>query len=300
MAARAQEFSPPESDFMSLLSGWAQQGVQAVFATHRILLDLAMRQNAAVMNAIKEQLSNPCHSPATILGEAAEEGFANFVEGQKVLLELAKEQNEILLTGVKQRVGECPRRQAMVDLLRRSVATFLQLQENYLQTAHKETRAWMEEAKAGKPYQPEHIFNLVQKATDAFINAQKEYLKVVVQETATITTGKANGAEKKVRKTELPVLAKESMESFIEAQKQLVEIAGQQLTTNVKNAGKALEMLQPLPLFSVNELTREVVKSYVDAQKTFMGMMTKPKPAGKARRAASRGRKAQAKATAAA
>lgn len=37
-----------ESSFVSLLSGWAQQGVQSFFATQRILLDLAMRQNASL------------------------------------------------------------------------------------------------------------------------------------------------------------------------------------------------------------------------------------------------------------
>ena len=42
---------PRESSFISLLSGWAQQGVQSYFATQRILLDLAMRQNASVIHA---------------------------------------------------------------------------------------------------------------------------------------------------------------------------------------------------------------------------------------------------------
>ena len=36
-----------ESSFVSLLSGWAQQGVQSFFATQRILMDLAMRQMQA-------------------------------------------------------------------------------------------------------------------------------------------------------------------------------------------------------------------------------------------------------------
>ena len=39
-----------EPSFVSILSGWAQQGAQSLFATQRILLDLAMRQNANVMH----------------------------------------------------------------------------------------------------------------------------------------------------------------------------------------------------------------------------------------------------------
>src|SRR5271169_7101179 len=106
-----------EPPFISLMSGWAQQGVQTFFATQRILLDLAMRQNASVVHAVREHLSDPHHSPATILSEVAGEGLTNFIEGQKILLDLGKQQNEILLTGVKERVGDCPRRQAAIELL---------------------------------------------------------------------------------------------------------------------------------------------------------------------------------------
>ena len=94
---------PRESSFVTLLSSWAQQGVQSFFATQRILLDLAMRQNASVMHSVRQQLSDPHHSPAAILGEVAGEGVTNFIEGQKVLLELGLKQHEILMAGVKER-----------------------------------------------------------------------------------------------------------------------------------------------------------------------------------------------------
>ena len=90
-----------ESSFVSVLSGWAQQGVQSLFATQRVLLDLAMRQNANVMHALRQQLTDPHHSPTTILSEVAGEGMTNFIEGQKVLLDLGKQQNEILMTAVR-------------------------------------------------------------------------------------------------------------------------------------------------------------------------------------------------------
>src|ERR1700733_11616021 len=105
-----------ESSFVSLLSGWAQQGVQSFFATQRILVDLAMRQNASLMQSVRQQLSDPQHSPTAILSEMTAESIANFIEGQKVLLELGQKQNEVLMTGVKERVGECPAGQAATDL----------------------------------------------------------------------------------------------------------------------------------------------------------------------------------------
>src|ERR1700687_1263293 len=88
------------SSFVSLLSGWAQQGVQSFFATQRILVDLAMRQNASLVHSVRQQLSDPHHPPAAILSEVAAEGVSNFIEAQKILLELGQKQNEILMDGV--------------------------------------------------------------------------------------------------------------------------------------------------------------------------------------------------------
>jgi hypothetical protein len=62
----------------------------------------------------------------------------------------------------------------------------------------------------------------------------------------------------------------------MEAQKRLVDVAGRQVTAGVKTAGKTLEILKPFPFLPVSELTREAVKSYVDAQKALMDVMVKP------------------------
>src|ERR1700752_3046915 len=120
VAERSEPFRThsKESSFVSLLSGWAQQGVQSFFATQRILLDLAMRQNASLMHSLRQQLSDPRHSPTALLGEVTAEGISNFIEAQKVLLELGQKQNEILMTGVKERIGEWPPAQAVADLLK--------------------------------------------------------------------------------------------------------------------------------------------------------------------------------------
>jgi hypothetical protein len=83
-AAKHESVYPKQSSLLSLLSGWGQQGAQTLFATQRILLDLAMKQNASVMHAVRQQLSDPHRSPTAILSEVAEDGMANFLEGQKV------------------------------------------------------------------------------------------------------------------------------------------------------------------------------------------------------------------------
>src|SRR5205085_9089733 len=102
-AVKHARTQPHGSSFISLMSGWMQQGVESFFATQRILLDLAMRQNASVMHLLQEKLADPHNSPTAILTELAGEGMTNFIEAQKVLLNLAQEQNQIVMGGVKER-----------------------------------------------------------------------------------------------------------------------------------------------------------------------------------------------------
>lgn len=270
-----------DSSFVSILSGWAQQGVQSFFATQRILLDLAMRQNASVMQALRQQLTDPHHSPTAILSEVAGEGMTNFIEGQKVLLDLSKQQNEILMNGVKERVGDWPAAHALTDLLRRSVDTFIHMQEEFLKIAGKQTHTWVEAAKAGKPYEPDHLVGLAREGMENFVKAQKQFLDVIAEETARATGGKHSNGFKKVKKTELSDLARQATESFIDAQKKLVDVAGKQMNAGVKTAGKSLELMRPFPFLPLTELTREGVKSYVDAQKALMDVMVKPPAAPK-------------------
>ncbi len=55
-----------------------------------------------------------------------------------------------------------------------------------------------------------------------------------------------------------------------------MDVAGKQMNVHVKTAGKAVDMMRPFPFLPLAELTREGVKSYVDAQKALMDVMVKP------------------------
>jgi len=265
-----------ESSFVSVLSGWAQQGVQSFFATQRILLDLAMRQNANVMHALREQLTDPHRSPTVILSEAAGEGMTNFLEGQKVLLELGKQQHELLMTAVRERVGDWPGAEATTGLLQRSVETFIHMQEEFLKIAGKQTRTWVEAAKSGKPFDGEPLMDVAREGLENFAKAQKHFLDVIAEETTKAIGAKPGDGSKQVKKTELSEVARQATESFIEAQKKLVDLAGKQVNAGVTTAGKGLELLRPFPFLPLADLTREGVRSYVDAQKALMDVMVKP------------------------
>src|SRR5579864_1778953 len=111
---------------------------------------------------------------------------------------------------------------------------------------------------------------------ETFVKAQKHFMYVIAEETAKATGSKHTNGVKKTKKTELSQLAREATESFIEAQRKLVDVAGSQMNASVKTAGKTVELLRPFPFLPLAELTREGVKSYVDAQKELMDVMVKP------------------------
>ncbi|HXY48757.1 MAG TPA: hypothetical protein VEI01_04835 [Terriglobales bacterium] len=267
---------------VSLLSGWMQQGVESFFATQRILVDLAMRQNANVMKVLRERLTDPHHSPANIVAEMAGEGMANFIEAQKVLLHLAQEQNDIVLTGVRERVGSFVPAGAVTDLWRRSIDTFITMQQEFLKIAGRQTHAWLEVARTGKPYRGDRLMELAREGMERFIHAQKQFLDIIEDETAKATGAKrTNGAAARLKKTELSELANRATEAFVDAQKKLFDLAGRQINANVKAAGRAADLLKPLPFVDLADLTREGVRSYVDAQKALMDVMLKPRNAHK-------------------
>jgi hypothetical protein len=266
---------PRESSFLSLLSGWAQQGVQSYFATQRVLLDLAMRQNASVMHILRDRLTDPHHSPATLATKLASEGMTNLMEAQKVLLDLSQRQNEIVMEGVKERVGDSSLAIAMTDLLRRSVHAVIDMQQKFLKIADKQTHTWIETASAGKGLKSDAMVELAREAMDSFVHAEKQFLDVVAEETAKAANGRHVNA-KKTKKTGLTELARQATQSFIDAQKKLVDVAGQQMEANLKTASKTMDVVGPLPIVPFSDLTREGVKSFVEAQKALMEVMTKP------------------------
>ena len=246
-----------EPSFVANLSGWAQQGVQSLLMMPRGLLDLAIRQNTNVMHFLRQQLSDPHHSPRVVLSEMAGESMTNFIEAQKALLDLSKQQNEILMTAVKERIGEGPAH-ATADLVRRSVDTFIHMQEEFLKIAAKQNHIWVEAAKTGKPFPGRAPFvGLAREGMENLAKAQKEFFDVIVDETAKATGGK-RAAIKKTKRTELSKLARQAAQLFINTQEKMAEIVGKQMNANVKTAGKTLELLQPIPKTLMDAMVKPI------------------------------------------
>lgn len=268
-----------ESSFFNLLSGWMQQGVENFFAVQRVLVDLAVRQNAAAMQIVRERLADPAFCPMALVSEFVGEGMSNFIEGQKLLLELAHRENELIMNAVKERVGISTTAVAMTDMARRSLNTFIEMHQEFLKSAGKQTEAWLTAVEKGKGYDGEQFVEFARDAMENFVHAQKRFLAVVAEEASRATARKEAGH--KVKATELSDLAQEATECFIEAQKKLMDVAGKQVNTNLKATGRALEMLKPFPFMPLPDLTRQGMKRFVEAEQTLIDSVMKRKPTTK-------------------
>jgi hypothetical protein len=263
-----------ESSFVNLLSGWVQQGFENFFATQRILVDLAMRQNGTVIDVMREKLTAPDFRPVAVVKEFAGEGLSNFIEGQKLILGLAQKESEILATDMKQRVGGFVVTDALVETIRRSVDTFIEMQLEYLKSASKQVHGRLAAVRAGEMYEGESVVELAREGLEQFVHAQKKFLSVIAEETSRVT-GSMERTVSKAKKTELTELAREAADSFIEAQKKLMDVAARQVHVSLKAAGTAAKMMPAVPYRDIPDLTREGFKSFVEAEKAVIESVTK-------------------------
>ena len=267
-----------ESSFVHLLSGWVQQGVENFFATQRILVDLAMRQNGTLVDVLRGKLTAPDFRPAAVAKEFAGEGLANFIEAQRLMLALVQHENEILATGVRERVGGFVVTDALVSTIHRSIDTFVEMQLEYLKSASKHVHGRLAAVKAGEEYEGDTGVELAREALENFVQAQKKFLHVVAEETSHLTGGK-EAPIGKFKKRELTELAKQAADSFIDAQKKLMDVAARQIHVSLKAAGTAAKMVPTVPYRDIPDLTREGFRSFVEAEKAVLESVTRrPEP----------------------
>ena len=76
------------------------------------------------------------------------------------------------------------------------------------------------------------------------------------------------------------MLAQEAADSFVDAQKKLMDVAARQVHVSLKAAGTAAKMMPTVPYREIPDLTREGFRSFVEAEKAVLESVTK-RPEGK-------------------
>jgi hypothetical protein len=165
--------------------------------------------------------------------------------------------------------------------MQHSVDSYVELQQDYLKIAARQVHGRLAAVKAGEEYEGDSVVDFAREALEHFVVAQKKFLDVIAEETAKATSGSIGSLSRK-KKTELTELASQAADSFFDVQKKLMDVAGRQVHATVKATGRAAELIPPIPYMAIPDLTREGVRSFVDAEKAVLDSITGRRPAVKA------------------
>ena len=89
----------------------------------------------------------------------------------------------------------------MTDMAQRGFDTFVDMQQEFLKMAGKQTDAWLNAVKTGKGFDPDGLIEMARDGMETFVHAQKKFLDVIAEQTSKATSEKESG--RRLKKTEL-------------------------------------------------------------------------------------------------
>ncbi|HEX4783649.1 MAG TPA: hypothetical protein VH350_04870 [Candidatus Sulfotelmatobacter sp.] len=217
-----------------------------------------------------ESKSRQDSSPLAILTVLAVEGSSSLVEAQRTFLNLVQQENDILFNGIKERISSFIPAVAVTDLAQRSLDTVIEMQLELLTATSKQTLQWLESEKGGKG----GLVDFAREGVETFTRAQKKFLEAVAEEAAAATGSKRHNG-KGVKKTELAQLARDAGNAFIEAQKRLLDVMGQQMNVNLDTASRTIGLVSPSQLLPIARRTGEGVKNFFNQETSLIGSFVK-------------------------
>jgi len=266
--------SSASADILSLFTAWMNQGIESFSATQRIFEDVAMRQSAMVATTAQKGMNN-LDSSASILAELAVRGTSSFIEAQKILLNLAQQENDILTNAIEQRIGKSATRIAAAELMRRTLDTFIRLQQEFLKTTSRQFEALLQAASHGTLPQRREVVQLARQEVEKFVEAQSKFLDLVAQAVTKGTRGKRQPMTK-AQNTALSKLAHQATTAFIEAQKRMLSVFSEQMKVNLKAASQTMRVISNDGLVPITSLTREGLQNFMAAEKALLDALVKP------------------------
>jgi len=217
-------FTPPPVKNLVDLAG---KGVHNLLEAQKVLLDLASRQNAIVADGIKPTISG---TPIAPLSAVLHQGIENLIVAQKHFLDLAQAQAEGAVTDFRQDKGVDLSR--LTELAKDGVRTFIESQKKFLDIVEDEFLG-KEAAEALQP-EPEamDVFEMAKRGVDSLVTAEKSLLDLAANQIDVnvkfageiFNYAKSAAGEPK---TSLSEVMRKSVDSFVAAQKALVDLASE-------------------------------------------------------------------------
>lgn len=167
------------------------------------------------------------------------------------------------------------------DMLRQGVDSYVSTQKTLLDIAAQQNALWMSAVSQGIGVAtPSGMTGLAGQSIRAFLESQKLGLDIALQQNKlalNLVKGSLGGPARPYL-DELANFLEQGAQTFVDAQKKLLELAGQQAETIMKAAGGPASN----PLAQMAELSRQAVDAFIEAQKQFLDLIAR-QAAGAAR-----------------
>lgn len=264
-AAQAPAFTAPAG-----LRNLARQSADSVAAAVKIISDLTAQEMALMVGILRERVSM---RRAAAAAETAGRVATSFADAGKILLDLAANETAVMTDGLKEALRLRPGVAAMVDLVPRGVGTIVDMEKRYLDAVSGQFQDVIESFTEDKPLMlRSRIAKMAQQSLEGFIEIQKTFLDEVSEQVTIATEApKESKAAKHERAKVLIDLAREGVDKFITAQKEVAELAmdrAEAETVGVRT--------KPEPHTSLAELTRKSVQNFTTAQKSLLDLALNP------------------------
>jgi len=204
----------------------AARGVENFMEAQKVLLDLAARQNQIVADGLKPSLAG---TPVEGIAEIMRQGVDAFLAAQKRFLDVAESQTEAAVNAYKE--GKPMDGSRLAELANEGIRAFAENQKKFLDTVTEQIGA---KKTNGSPAPDEKkradLFEMARLGVDSFIEAQKRLLDLASDQVGVnvqfakevFSMGAAAPA---APVTSLSDIMRKSVDSFVAAQKALMELA---------------------------------------------------------------------------
>lgn len=221
----------------------------------------------AKVNSAPAPAGNRTSTPFSLLTEWARQGTESFFATQRILVELVMRQNATTMNAVRERLSSVKTAplDALTEIAGEGISNLIAAERVLLHLAQRENEILVGGLQDRTAYSApaSAMSNLVRRTIDTMVDMQLHFLTLAARQADlwvdSVKYGKAFDGKA------LPELARESMETFVRAQKRFLDVVAEEtanLTNGVTNeAGKATKLA---------ELAREAAEAFIDAQKKVL------------------------------
>lgn len=249
---------------------WAREGTESLVAALKIVSDLTAQEIALVMGMLRERAT---FRPAASAVETAGSIAGGLTGAGKILLDLATSETAVMVDGLKEGLRMSPSMAALADLVPQGMATFADSQKRLLDSIATLAKDVSSDYAEGEPLMArEKLTKMLRERFECFVEAQKTFLDQVEHQVTIATEGRAATPAARDRSKILARVARDSVEKFTEAQKELVDLAVKRLESG---DGRARDKAEPKRT-SLAELTRKSVRNFTAAEKSLLDLAVKP------------------------